>query len=185
MTNRTVITYGTGKGGYEMTLKDKITANGVDYTVDDYKLVDKTNNDRDVSNEFTITWDRKTDTVSAVRTADKGEMPLDHQYEFSFNVTVSKPKDFRKVKDHATGKWNQEPEADAGSKEFDTWQPNPDKSWIFEQDGEWQAVIDPQETNKTGGDSPHLPRRRQGRQRRQRHRRQEPDPGAETVHPHR
>ena len=153
MTNRTVITYGTGKGGYEMTLKDKITANGVDYTVDNYKLVDKTNNDRDVSNEFTITWDRKTDTVSAVRTADKGEMPLDHQYEFSFNVTVSKPKDFRKVKDHATGKWNQEPEADAGSKEFDTWQPNPDKSWIFEQDGEWQAVIDPQETNKTGGDS--------------------------------
>ena len=153
MTNRTVITYGTGKGGYEMTLKDKITANGVDYTVDNYKLVDKTDNDRDVSNEFTITWDRKTDTVSAVRTADKGEMPLDHQYEFSFDVTVSKPKDFKKVKDHATGKWNQEPEADAGSKEFDTWQPNPDKSWIFEQDGEWQAVIDPQETNKTGGDS--------------------------------
>ena len=153
MTNRTVITYGTGKGGYEMTLKDKITANGVDYTVDDYKLVDKTDNDRDVSNEFTITWDRKTDTVSAVRTADKGEMPLDHKIEFSFDVTVSKPKDFRKVKDHATGKWNQEPEADAGSKEFDTWQPNPDKSWIFEQDGEWQAVIDPQETNKTGGDA--------------------------------
>ena len=153
MTNRTVITYGTGKGGYEMTFKDKITANGVDYTVDDYKLVDKTDNDRDASNEFTITWDRKTDTVSAVRTADKGEMPLDHQYEFSFNVTVSKPKDFKKVKDHATGKWNQEPEADAGSKEFDTWQPNPDKSWIFEQDGKWQAVIDPQETNKTGGDS--------------------------------
>ena len=153
MTNRTVITYGTGKGGYEMTLKDKITANGVDYTVDDYKLVDKSDNDRDVSNEFTITWDRKTDTVSAVRTADKGEMPLDHQYEFSFDVTVSRPKDFRKVKDHATGKWNQEPEADAGSKEFDTWQPNPDKSWIFEQDGEWQAVIDPQETNKTGGDA--------------------------------
>ena len=153
MTNRTVITYGTGKGGYEMTFKDKITANGVDYTVDNYKLVDKTDNDRDASNEFTITWDRKTDTVSAVRTADKGEMPLDHQYEFSFDITVSKPKDFRKVKDHATGKWNQEPEADAGSKEFDTWQPNPDKSWIFEQDGEWQAVIDPQETNKTGGDS--------------------------------
>lgn len=153
MTNRTVITYGTGKGGYEMTLKDKITANGVDYTVDDYKLVDKTDNDRDVSNEFTITWDRKTDTVSAVRTADKGEMPLDHKIEFSFDVTVSRPKDFRKVKDHATGKWNQEPEADAGSKEFDTWQPNPDKSWIFEQDGAWQAVIDPQETNKTGGDS--------------------------------
>lgn len=73
MTNRTVITYGTGKGGYEMTLTDRITANGVDYTVDNYRLVDKTDNDRDVSNEFTITWDRKTDTVSAVRTADKGD----------------------------------------------------------------------------------------------------------------
>ena len=153
MTNRTVITYGTGKGGYEMTLKDKITANGVDYPVDDHTHVDKPHNPRHVSNQSPITWDRKPDTVSAVRTADKGEMPLDHKIEFSFDVTVSKPKDFRKVKDHATGKWNQEPEADAGSKEFDTWQPNPDKSWIFEQDGEWQAVIDPQETNKTGGDA--------------------------------
>ena len=153
MTNRTVITYGTGKGGYEMAFKDKITPNGVDYSVDNYKLVDKSDNDRDVSGEFTIDWDRKTDTVTAVRTADKGEMPLDHQYEFSFDITVSKPKDFKKVKDHATGRWNQEPEADAGSKEFDTWQPNPDKSWIVKRDGKWQAVIDPQETNKTGGDS--------------------------------
>ena len=153
MTNRTVITYGTGKGGYEMAFKDKITPNGVDYSVDNYKLVDKSDNDRDVSGEFTIDWDRKTDTVTAVRTADKGEMPLDHQYEFSFDITVSKPKDFKQVKDHATGRWNQEPEADAGSKEFDTWQPNPDKSWIVKRDGKWQAVIDPQETNKTGGDS--------------------------------
>ena len=152
MTNRTVITYGTGKGGYEMTLKDKITANGIDYTVGNYKLVDKTDG-RDVSNEFTVNWDREKNVVSAVRTAGKGEMPLDHEIEFSFDITVSKPKDFKKVKDHATGKWNQEPEADAGSREFDTWQPNPDKSWIYMQDGKWQAVIDPQETNQTGGDS--------------------------------
>ncbi len=152
MTNRTIISYGTGKGGYEMAFKDKITSNGVDYSVDDYRLVDKTDG-RDVSGEFTIAWDRKTDTVSAVRPADKGEMPLDHEIEFSFDITVSRPKDFRKVKDHATGRWNQEAETDAGSKEFDTWQPNPDKSWIFERDGKWQAVIDPQETNKTGGDA--------------------------------
>ena len=153
MTNRTVITYGTGKGGYEMAFKDEITADGVDYTVDNYRLVDKSDNDRDVSGEFQIGWDKAANTVTAVRTADKGEMPLDHKYEFSFDVTVSKPKDFKKVKDHATGKWNQEPEADAGSRDFDTWQPNPDKSWIFEQNGRWQAVIDPQETNRTGGDS--------------------------------
>lgn len=152
MTNRTVIRYGTGKGGYEMAFRDRITADGVDYTVDDYRLVDKTDG-RDVSGEFTIAWDREKNVVSAVRSADKGEMPLDHEIEFSFDVTVSKPKDFRKVKDHATGKWNQEPETDAGSKEFDTWQPNPDKSWIFERDGEWRAVIDPQESDKTGGDA--------------------------------
>ena len=153
MTNRTVISYGTGKGGYEMTFKDQITADGVDYGVDGYRLVDTSDNDRDVSGEFTITWDKASDTVTAVRSSDKGEMPLDHEIEFSFDVTVSKPKDFRKVKDHATGKWNQEAETDAGSKEFDTWQPNPDKSWILERDGKWQAVIDPQETNKTGGDA--------------------------------
>lgn len=152
MTNRTIIRYGTGKGGYEMAFRDRITADGVDYSVDDYRLVDKTDG-RDVSNEFTITWDKASDTVTAVRSADKGEMPLDHEIEFSFDVTVSRPKDFRKVKDHATGRWNQEAEADAGSKEFDTWQPNPDKSWIFERDGKWQAVIDPQESDKTGGDA--------------------------------
>jgi len=153
MTNRTVIRYGTGKGGYEMAFRDRITADGVDYAVDDYRLVDTSDNDRDVSGEFTIAWDRKTDTVSAVRSADKGEMPLDHEIEFSFDVTVSKPKDFRKVKDHATGRWNQEAGADAGSKEFDTWQPNPDKSWIHGRDGEWRAVIDPQESDRTGGDA--------------------------------
>lgn len=152
MTNRTVIRYGTGKGGYEMTFKDRITADGVDYAVDDYRLVDKTDG-RDVSGEFTIAWDREKNVVSAVRSADKGEMPLDHEIEFSFDVTVSRPKDFRKVKDHATGRWNQEAGADAGSKESDTWQPNPDKSWIFERDGEWRAVIDPQESDKTGGDA--------------------------------
>lgn len=152
MTNRTIISYGTGKGGYEMAFRDRITADGVDYAVDDYGLVDKTDG-RDVSGEFTIAWDREKNVVSAVRSADKGEMPLDHEIEFSFDVTVSKPKDFRKVKDHATGRWNQEAEADAGSKESDTWQPNPDKSWIFERDGEWRAVIDPQESDKTGGDA--------------------------------
>ena len=86
MTNRTVITYGTGKGGYEMAFKDEITADGVDYTVDNYRLVDKSDNDRDVSGEFQIGWDKAANTVTAVRTADKGEMPLDHKYEFSFEV---------------------------------------------------------------------------------------------------
>ncbi|NMN01955.1 LPXTG cell wall anchor domain-containing protein [Bifidobacterium panos] len=34
------------------------------------------------------------------------------------------------------------------------WSPNPDKSWIkLGDDGKWQTVIDPDETNKTGADA--------------------------------
>ena len=153
MTNRTTITYGTGRGGYEMSFRDVIEPNGVDYTVDGFTLVDATDNDRDVSDEFEIGWDRASNTVSAVRSADKGMMPFDHEYVFGFDVTVSLPSDYQNISDHAWGKWNQLPEADAGEREFDTWRPNPDKSWIMlDADGKWQAVIDPDRTNQTGGD---------------------------------
>lgn len=153
MTNRTTITYGTGRGGYELSFRDVIEPNGVDYTVDGFTLVDATDNNRDVSNEFEIGWDRASNTVSAVRSADKGMMPFDHEYVFGFDVTVSLPSDYQNISDHAWGKWNQLPEADAGEREFDTWRPNPDKSWIMlDADGKWQAVIDPDRTNQTGGD---------------------------------
>ena len=153
MTNRTTITYGTGRGGYEMRFRDVIEPNGVEYSVDNYRLIDRTDDNRDVSGEFEITWDKASNTVSAARSADKGEMPMDHVYEFSFDVTVSKPSDFQQVKDHAWGQWNHEPEADAGKKQFDTWRPNPDKSWIrLNAKGQWEAVIDPKETNRTGAD---------------------------------
>ncbi len=153
MTNRTTITYGTGRGGYEMSFRDVIEPNGVDYTVDGFTLVDATDNDRDVSDEFEIGWDRASNTVSALRSADKGMMPFDHEYVFGFDVTVSLPSDYQNISDHAWGKWNQLPEADAGEREFDTWRPNPDKSWIMlDADGKWQAVIDPDRTNQTGGD---------------------------------
>lgn len=153
MTNRTTITYGTGRGGYELSFRDVIEPNGVDYTVDGFTLVDATDNNRDVSNEFEIGWDRASNTVSAVRSADKGMMPFDHEYVFGFDVTVSLPSDYQNISDHAWGKWNQLPEADAGEREFDTWRPNPDKSWIMlDTNGKWQAVIDPDRTNQTGGD---------------------------------
>lgn len=148
MTNRTTITYGTGRGGYELSFRDVIEPNGVDYTVDGFTLVDATDNNRDVSAEFEIGWDRASNTVSAVRSADKGMMPFDHEYVFGFDVTVSLPSDYQNISDHAWGKWNQLPEADAGEREFDTWRPNPDKSWIMlDADGKWQAVIDPDRTN--------------------------------------
>ena len=49
-------------------------------------------------------------------------------------------------------KWNQQtvPGNEPSVKE---WSPNPDKSWIkLGADGKWNAVIDPDETNRTGAD---------------------------------
>lgn len=151
MVNRTTITSGTGRGGYEMTFKDTITPNGVNYEISDYRLVDLTDNGRDVSGEFAINWDKAANTVTAVRTADKGEMPLDHQYEFSFDVTVNKP-DFSKVQDTATVMWNRIEKSTDG-KEFKTWRPNSDKSWIKKANGKWAAVVDPTRSNATGADT--------------------------------
>ena len=153
MTNRTVITSGTGAGGYEITFKDVITPNGVDYTISNMRVVDRTDNNKDISGQFAMNWDQASNTVTAVRTADQGEMPIDHEWAFSFDVTVSLPEGFQNVEDKATVSWNQEPEVEAGTGEFPTWTPNPDKSWILMgADGEWQAVIDPDETNTTGAD---------------------------------
>lgn len=151
MVNRTTITSGTGRGGYEMTFKDTITPNGVNYEISGYRLIDLTDNGRDVSGEFAINWDKAANTVTAVRTADKGEMPLDHQYEFSFDVTVNKP-DFSKVQDTATVMWNRIEKSTDG-KEFKTWRPNPDKSWIKKANGKWAAVVDPTRSNATGADT--------------------------------
>lgn len=153
MVNRTVITTGTGRGGYAMTIKDVINPNGVDYEISNMKVVDKTDNNKDISDQFTMSWDKASNTVSAVRSADKGELPMDHQFEFSFDVTVHVPEDYVRVQDHAELVWNDVPTASTDTKEFPTWQPNPDKSWIKQDaDGKWQAVIDPQETNQTGAD---------------------------------
>jgi adhesin isopeptide-forming family sspB-C2 type protein len=151
MVNRTSITTGTGRGGYEMTITDTITPNGVNYSIDNYKLVDATSG-VDVSGDFTITRDKDANTVTAVRTKAKGEMPLDHTYAFSFDVTVAKP-DFSKVDDVASVKWNQDATVNTDGQSFPTWRPNPDKSWIKQINGKWQAVIDPYRNNQTGADT--------------------------------
>ena len=154
MVNRTTITTGTGRGGYALTIKDVITPNGVDYEISNMKVVDKTDDNKDISSQFTMTWDKASNTVSAIRSADQGELPMDHEFEFSFDVTVHVPEDYVRVQDKAEVTWNKEPAQPTDSKEFPTWQPNPDKSWIKQDaDGKWQAVIDPQETNQTGGDA--------------------------------
>ncbi|MCX8672833.1 LPXTG cell wall anchor domain-containing protein [Bifidobacterium sp. B4001] len=152
MVNRTTITTGTGRGGYELHLRDRIDPHGVPYSVEHLAIRDATDG-RDLSGEFTMSWDQSANLVKADRTPDKGEMPLDHTVEWSFDVRVSKP-DFSKVSDHATAAWNKRPAVDTGSKEFPTWRPQPDKSWVLwdKASKQWKAVIDPERTNRTGAD---------------------------------
>ena len=121
MVNRTTITSNTGRGGYAMTFTDRITPNGVDYTIGDYKLIDKTDDGKDVSRGFVINWDKDANKVTAVRAKDKSKsfLPLNHDYEFSFDVTVSKP-DVAKVSDTADVLWN-DVDQSTDSYEFDTW----------------------------------------------------------------
>jgi adhesin isopeptide-forming family sspB-C2 type protein/LPXTG-motif cell wall-anchored protein len=153
MVNRTTITSNTGKGGYAMTFTDTITPNGIDYTISNYKLIDKTDSNKDVSGDFTINWDKDANKVTAVHAKDKakGFLPLNHDYEFSFDVTVSRP-DVNKVSDKADVLWN-DTDQSTDSHEFPTWKPNPDKTWIRMDAGKWQAVIDPSESNATGADN--------------------------------
>lgn len=153
MVNHTTITTGTGRGGYELHFREHIDPHGVPYSVENIRLRDLTDG-RDVAGEFKVVWDQATGLLTADRTPDKGEMPLEHRYELSFDVRVSKP-DFSKVSDHATVGWNKRPAVDTGAKEFPTWRPQPDKSWIKldQATGRWAAAIDPSRTDTTGADN--------------------------------
>lgn len=151
MVNHTVIRSGTGRGGYAMRFTDTITPNGVNYSVSNMKVLDETDNDKDISDQFTINWDKNANTVTAVRKDTTTMMPLDHTYAFHLDVTVAKP-DINKVQDKGTVLWN-DTSQDTDQKEFPTWNPNPDKSWIKQDaSGKWAAVIDPEHTNNTGAD---------------------------------
>ena len=151
MVNHTVIRSGTGRGGYAMRFTDTITPNGVNYSVSNMKVLDETDNDKDISDQFTINWDKNANTVTAVRKDTTTMMPLDHTYAFHLDVTVAKP-DINKVTDKGTVLWN-DTSQDTDQKEFPTWNPNPDKSWIKQDaSGKWAAVIDPEHTNNTGAD---------------------------------
>lgn len=151
MVNHTVIRSDTGRGGYAMRFTDTITPNGVNYSVSNMKVLDETDNDKDISDQFTINWDKNANTVTAVRKDTTSMMPLDHTYAFHLDVTVAKP-DINKVTDKGTVLWN-DTSQDTDQKEFPVWNPNPDKSWIKQDaSGKWAAVIDPEHTNNTGAD---------------------------------
>ena len=101
MVNHTVIRSDTGRGGYAMRFTDTITPNGVNYSVSNMKVLDETDNDKDISDQFTINWDKNANTVTAVRKDTTTMMPLDHTYAFHLDVTVAKP-DINKVTDKGT-----------------------------------------------------------------------------------
>ncbi len=151
MRNTTLIESGTGRGGYAMEFRDVITPNGVPYRIENMRVTDKSDENRDISNQFTMNWDQASNTVTAVRRDTSTMMPLEHTYVFSLDVVVAKP-DISKVADQARVLWN-DTDQHTDVKEFPTWKPNPDKSWIRQDaSGKWAAVIDPEHTNATGAD---------------------------------
>ncbi|KFI90325.1 adhesin isopeptide-forming adherence domain protein, partial [Bifidobacterium saguini DSM 23967] len=153
MANETVITTGTGVGGKKMTISDTINPNGMKYTVTGQKVIDKTDGNKDVSGQFTFNTADGQQAPNDVATAtwNGGDLPEKHEYEYHLTITVTAPVT-SKVVDTPSVTWNDKGTGDVDSREFPTWEPNPDKSWILYRDGKWQAVVDPDETNATGAD---------------------------------
>ena len=156
MTNTTTIESKTGRKGTKLDFKDTFDPHGQKYTVSNLKVTDKTAN-KDMTGSYTFNTANGATPSGNVLTAtwNGGNLPDDHDFEFTFDVTVSTP-ETSKVEDKGHVFWQgvtKKQDQDTDSHEFPTWKPNPNKSWIVKRDGKWQAVIDPQETNKTGGDS--------------------------------
>ena len=156
MTNTTTIESKTGRKGTKLDFKDTIDPHGQKYTVSNLKVTDKTDG-KDMTGSYTFNTANGATPADNVLTAtwNGGSLPDDHDFEFTFDVTVSTP-ETSKVDDKGHVFWQgvtKQQDQDTDNHEFPTWKPNPDKSWIVKRDGKWQAVIDPQETNKTGGDS--------------------------------
>lgn len=154
MANETRISSGTGRGLYELHFVDEIDPHGKQYSVEGIRVVDTSDHDRDISDQFMIAWDKNTNRVSADRDAGKGMLPFEHTFELRLNVIVHTPH-VGEVRDHARVSWNKRPAVDTGAKKFPTWKPAPDKSWIMQDaaTGKWSAVIDPEHTNATGADN--------------------------------
>lgn len=154
MTNRTTIKTETGTGGKTLTIRDTITPNGVQFTTGNYRVIDETDNNKDITSEFDFTTDSNGTVVNAVHKGNT--LPDKHTWAFSLDVTVQTPGE-KTVQDVGSTIWDD----GAGTtrtqstprKEFNTWSPKPDKSWVKYVDGKWQSVIDPQHTNTTGGDN--------------------------------
>ena len=153
MSNETVISTGTGVGGKRMVVQDAIDPNGMAYKVTGQKVTDTTTG-QDVSAKFTFNTADGQPAPNDVATATwkGGDLPEKHTFEYHLTITVSLPST-SKVTDTPSVTWHDKGTGKADGHEFPTWQPNPDKSWIRLENGKWEAVIDPSESNKTGADT--------------------------------
>lgn len=152
-----VITTGTGFGGKQIAITDVIEPHGQDYVVDAQKVTDKTTGE-DISNQFTFDTPNGSkpanDRVTA--TWKNGNIPNDHEFVYSLDVVTSNP-NIDQITDHGSVYWKgsvKEVTQDTPNKEFPTWAPNPDKSWVLwdKTTKQWKTVIDPSKSNTTGAD---------------------------------
>ncbi len=155
MTNTTTITSGTGKGGIRLDFTDTFDPHGQTYTVSNLKVTDTTSG-TDMTGSYTFnTADGATpadDRLTA--TWNGGSLPDDHEFALTFDVTVATP-EISLVSDTGHVSWQgstKTQDLDTPNREFATWKPNPDKSWVKWNGTGWDLVTDPTKSNTTGGD---------------------------------
>ncbi len=155
MTNTTTIESKTGRKGTKLDFKDTFDPHGQKYTVSNLKVTDKTAN-KDMTGSYTFNTANGATPSGNVLTAtwNGGNLPDDHDFEFTFDVTVSTP-ETSKVEDKGHVFWQgvtKKQDQDTDSHEFPTWKPNPNKSWVKWDGKGWKLVTDPTKSNKTGAD---------------------------------
>ena len=157
MTNTTTIESKTGWKGTKLDFTDTFDPHGQKYTVSNLKVTDKTDG-KDMTGSYTFNTANGQTPAGNVLTATwkGGSLPDDHDFEFTFDVTVSTP-ETSKVEDKGHVSWQgvtKTQDKDTPEHEFPTWKPNPDKSWVKwdAKTKTWKTVIDPTESNKTGAD---------------------------------
>lgn len=157
MVNRTTVTSGTGTNGREFSFSDSFDAHGLSYTVSNQRVTDVTTG-QDISDRFVFdTADGSAPAGNVAHATWKGgELPRDHSWSWSLDVTVHGPS-ASKVDDTARVHWKgaaQTADQDTPSRSFPTWRPSPDKSWVRrDASGKWLAVVDPAHSNATGADN--------------------------------
>ncbi|KFI45847.1 fimbrial isopeptide formation D2 domain-containing protein/adhesin isopeptide-forming domain-containing protein, sspB-C2 type [Bifidobacterium bohemicum] len=157
MTNRTVVSSGTGSNGRGFVFSDSFDSHGQAYTVSNQRVVDATVG-RDVSDRFVFdTADGATPAGDVAHATWRGgALPDGHTFEWSLDVTVRAPSTSR-VDDRGHAHWkgkSRSTDQDTPSRGFPTWKPSPDKSWVkLDGSGKWQAVVDPSRSNATGADN--------------------------------